>query len=114
MEKDKLYWSKKSSGHYTVKSAYRTLQAQKELWSMTDNSNLWKKVWCIKSPPKALNLLRRALSSCLPTNKMLQQKQVAVLGSCPVCEGGNETIFHSLVSCPLPGSVGYRRAQVWL
>lgn len=59
-----------------------------------------KKVWCLKAPSKALNLLRRAVSGCLPTFVMLQQKHVEVLGTCPVLEGENETIFHSLVSCP--------------
>lgn len=31
---------------------------------------------------------------------MLQQKHVPVLGTCPVCDGENDTIFHALVQCP--------------
>ncbi|XP_074363930.1 putative mitochondrial protein AtMg00310 [Apium graveolens] len=72
MNEDKLYWSKEASGSYSVKSAYRLLQVQKGLWNINDNASLWKKMWRIKAPPKALNLLWRALSGCLPTYVSLQ------------------------------------------
>ncbi|XP_074348990.1 uncharacterized protein LOC141688433 [Apium graveolens] len=58
-------------------------------------------MWRIKAPPKVLNLIWRALSGCLPTNVMLQQRHVPVLSICPVCEGENETICHALVLCPV-------------
>lgn len=57
-------------------------------------------MWQVKAPPKVLNLIWRALSYCLPTMVMLDQKRVLVLKTCPVCNGEDETIFHALVTCP--------------
>lgn len=57
-------------------------------------------------PPKVLNLVWRALSGCLPTNVILQQRHVPFLSTCPVCDGENETILHALVLCPIA-------AQCW-
>ncbi|XP_063941746.1 uncharacterized protein LOC135149877 [Daucus carota subsp. sativus] len=103
---DTIYWCKESSGVFTVKSAYKFLQEQKGVWRRDDNNSLWAKLWRIKAPPKALNLVWRALSFCLPTMVMLSQKRVPVLPSCPVCNGEDETIFHAMVGCPFA-------AQCW-
>ncbi|KAL8097023.1 uncharacterized protein LOC141684882 [Apium graveolens] len=63
-------------------------------------------MWRIKVPPKVLKLVWRALSGCLPTNSMLQQKHVPVVACCPVCDGESESIIHALVLCPVA-------AQCW-
>lgn len=96
---DQVYWCKENSGLYSVRSAYRLLQHQKGQGRHGDTSSLWSKIWKIKAPPKALNLIWRALSWCLPTMVMLAQKQVPVLRTCPVCNGEEETIMHALVTC---------------
>lgn len=41
---DCLYWSKESTRHYSVRSAYRLLQSQKNLWRREDNDSLWHKI----------------------------------------------------------------------
>ncbi|KAL8103332.1 hypothetical protein AgCh_027775 [Apium graveolens] len=79
---------------------YRLLQAQKERWTTDDNNSLWRKMWQVKAPPKVLNLIWRALSYCLPTMVMLDKKRVPVVKTCPVCNGEDETILHTLVTCP--------------
>lgn len=56
-------------------------------------------MWNIKAPPKALNLVWRAVSFCLPTKTLLQTKHVQIDNMCPVCNEEIETIFHSLVQC---------------
>lgn len=76
------------------------LQAQKNLWRVEDNDSLWRQVWRVKAPPKALNLIWRALSHCLPNLSQLWTKCVPVVDICPVCNQPNETIFHGLVTCP--------------
>lgn len=97
---DRIYWSKEVNGDYSVRSACRLLQAQKERWTADDNNSLWRKMWQVKAPPKVLNLIWRALSYCLPTMVLLDQKRVSVVKTCPVCNGEDETIFHALVTCP--------------
>lgn len=42
----------------------------------------------------------RALSNCLPTLVQLQFKRIQVQALCPVRQQENETILHSLVTCP--------------
>lgn len=89
-----------STGNYSVRSAYRLLQAQKGRWQRNDNASLWGKMWKVKAPPKVLNLIWRTLSYCLPTMTALAQKKVDVICVCPVCNGEDETALHALVTCP--------------
>lgn len=96
---DTMYWRLESSGIYSVRSAYKFLQMQKERWAINDSNNIWSKLWKIRAPAKTLNLLWRALSCCLPTNVQLQQKHVQVQLMCPVCSNGDESAYHSLVLC---------------
>lgn len=96
---DEMYWSKESHGHYSVRSAYRLLQAQKIYWREEDNGSFWRKVWRIKAPPKILNLVWRSLTHCLPTTVMLQQKGVSVHTMCPVCRMESETVDHVFRRC---------------
>ena len=56
-ERDVIYWSLEKHGNYSVRSAYRWLQAQKSYWNPSDNHSYWRKIWCIKAPAKILNLL---------------------------------------------------------
>lgn len=86
-----------NSGQYSVKSAYKLIQEQKGAWSDDLNRDFWKKLWNVKAPPKALHLVWRAVSHCLPTKTILQRKHVGVDDICPVCNEEAETIFHSLV-----------------
>lgn len=41
ISQDRVYWNKEHLGQYFVQSAYRMLQAQKELWRQEDNNTLW-------------------------------------------------------------------------
>ena len=101
MEHDTVYWSKESSGNYSVRSAYRMLRAQMNPWRQEDNASLWRKIWKIKAPPKILNFVWRSLTDCLPTLVILQRKNVYVESVCPVCSREEESIAHILVTCPL-------------
>lgn len=67
LERDTLYWKHEQSGNYSVRSAYRLIQAQKGEWNANANLNFWKNIWSIKGPPKVLNLIWRAATACLPT-----------------------------------------------
>ena len=41
LEDDSVYWGKEASGKYTVRSAYRLLQAQKNVWRPDDQNSMW-------------------------------------------------------------------------
>lgn len=69
------------------------------MWNAANNSGFWKKLWNIKSPPKALNLAWRTVSYCLPTKSLLQTTHIQIDNICPVCNEEIETTFHSLVQC---------------
>ncbi|XP_074374595.1 uncharacterized protein LOC141715006 [Apium graveolens] len=96
---DSMYRRLESSGVYSIRSAYKLLQLQKNRWRGDDVDSIWAKIWKIKAPPKSINILWRALSCCLPYNLQLQQKHVQVSVVCPVCSEENESILHALVEC---------------
>lgn len=75
------------------------LQAQKGRWNPSDSNGGWRKLWQIKVPPKVTHVCWRALTDCLPTMSMLYSRYVPVQLNCPVCNAGEETIGHALVSC---------------
>lgn len=99
LNEDILCWKLENSGQYSVESAYKLIQNQKGAWNAASDSTFWKRVWNIRAPPKALSLVWRAVSNCLPTKSVLQTKHVTVENTCPVCNEEIETIFHSLVQC---------------
>lgn len=103
-EEDSMYWWHESSGEYSVRSAYRLIQAQKGLWWVSDNNSVWRYIWRIRAPPKVLNLVWRAISNCLPTKTNLHAKFVPVTTTCPICSGEEETVLHALVVCPFANS----------
>ncbi|XP_074359733.1 uncharacterized protein LOC141699810 [Apium graveolens] len=55
MRQYRIYWSKESSGEYSVRSAYRLLQVQKALWRQEDNDSFWRKIWKIRALPKLVD-----------------------------------------------------------
>lgn len=108
-----LYWSKENSGIYSVRSEYKFLQAQRGQWNILDNDSIWRKMWRIKAPPKALNTVWRAFSSCLPTLTKLRHKQVPVQRVCPVClfDQGNNSARINMVLVFFTGLDGFIATQ---
>lgn len=102
--RDVVYWEKESTWMYYVKSAYKLIQSMKGHWHTSNIDEIWSKFWRIRAPPKALNMVWRALNNCLPTLMQLREKHVQVTQICPVCFVGEETIFHSLVFCSFASS----------
>lgn len=98
---DYLYYSKETTCHYSVHSAYRMLQAKKiygeEKMTVVYGVNLESK----SSSKSSMNLLWRALSRCFPNLSMMWNKFVPIFNVCYVCKEHNETIYHALVTCLL-------------
>ncbi|KAM6544160.1 hypothetical protein CsatB_008607 [Cannabis sativa] len=97
---DSWYWLAESNGFYSVRSAYKLLQAQKQQADAPQTSQFWKRLWELKVPPKTKDLVWRASSNCLATKANLCIKKVLVDNLCPMCGVFAETEVHLLVSCP--------------
>lgn len=48
----KLFWRLTKDGKYTVKSGYWMSLGGPQIDDTSDNSSLWKKIWCSQWPPK--------------------------------------------------------------
>ncbi|KAL8147598.1 hypothetical protein AgCh_005064 [Apium graveolens] len=99
-DSDMLQWDWDITGQYTVKSAYNLLQVQKGAWVVHDNDSSCKALWKIKATKKALSVLWRALTHCLPTKMQLIQKRVQVDSLCEICKSGVENTAHIFLHCP--------------
>uniref|UniRef100_A0A803QMW8 RNase H type-1 domain-containing protein n=1 Tax=Cannabis sativa TaxID=3483 RepID=A0A803QMW8_CANSA len=96
---DCWYWSKESSGGYSVRSAYKMLQQHNGSWPTAGADKKWQQLWLLDILAKAKHMLWRALSGCLPTKVQLDTKHVNVDLTCPLCHVDIETISHVLMHC---------------
>ncbi|KAF4375544.1 hypothetical protein G4B88_022191 [Cannabis sativa] len=83
---DHFIWSKVHHDFYSVRSAYKLIQTQKKNLIAANSTGFWNKFWNLKVPLKALNLVRRAASNCLPTLTQLSVKRVLVQIICLDCQ----------------------------
>ncbi|KAL8104689.1 hypothetical protein AgCh_028771 [Apium graveolens] len=100
-DNDSWFWSHDSMGQYTVKSAYDIIRRRAIGNQASNNSGLWNKIWNLKIPLKVKHFVRRAARDCLPTKERLIIRKVEVDSKCPVCNIADETVFHTLVLCPV-------------
>ncbi|KAM6600830.1 hypothetical protein CsatA_020439 [Cannabis sativa] len=96
---DSWYWIAEKNGFYSVRSAYNLRQRLKLHSDGSEASVFWKRLWALKVPPKAKDLVWRAASNCLATKKNLCLKKVLTDSSCPLCGVFTESEWHVLVSC---------------
>ncbi|KAM6547829.1 hypothetical protein CsatB_019505 [Cannabis sativa] len=107
---DNYYWKHEHSGFYTVKSAYKAIQMDKGNWGHEMEDLVWKRLWKIKTPPKVLHFMWKALTQCLPTRTQLQTKHVDVPAACVFCHSSAESISHVLLECQFAQSCWNRAA----
>ncbi|KAF4390020.1 hypothetical protein F8388_002962 [Cannabis sativa] len=93
------YWVKDSKGMFSVKSAYRHQQEAHGHINLNVPTDMWKRLWNLKVPPKVLNFLWRVSANCLPTRFLLALRHVQVDSLCPFCSAAPETALHVLVRC---------------
>ncbi|KAF4378896.1 hypothetical protein G4B88_008366 [Cannabis sativa] len=96
---DVWYWVKDSKGMFSVKSAYRHQQQAHGHINLNVSTDMWKRLWNLKVPPKVLNFLWRVSANCLPTRFLLALRHVQVDSLCPFCSAAPETALHVLVRC---------------
>ncbi|KAF4394839.1 hypothetical protein G4B88_002716 [Cannabis sativa] len=83
----------------SVRSAYNLLQKLKHHSDDSEVIVFWKKLWSLKVPPKAKDLVWRAASNCLATKRNLCINKVLSDSTCPMCGVFAESEWHILVSC---------------
>ncbi|XP_043813395.1 uncharacterized protein LOC122723814 [Manihot esculenta] len=98
---DTWCWKFEPKGHYSVKSAYRFLV---DGFRHREGSEIWKRFWKAKVPPKVLNFCWRALVNVVPCLSSLQSKRVPVDPSCPLCHVAPENVLHIMIQCPFARS----------
>ncbi|KAF4392800.1 hypothetical protein F8388_010823 [Cannabis sativa] len=81
---DSWYWVAEKNGFYSVRSAYNLLQSLRHSSDNSGSNEIWKKLWSLEVPPKAKDLVWRA---------------VLVENTCPLCGVFAKTEWHILVSC---------------
>ncbi|XP_060964627.1 uncharacterized protein LOC133033648 [Cannabis sativa] len=108
---DQWFWLQESSGVFSVRSAYRLQHEAHNNGTLAVPTDVWRKLWSIKVPPKVLNFLWRACANCLPTKFLLTTKHVQIDDGCPLCTAVPETTLHLLVRCSFARSC-WRKIKV--
>ncbi|KAF4359212.1 hypothetical protein F8388_005321 [Cannabis sativa] len=90
------YWLKDGKGLFLVKSAYKLQHENNGHINLNVPTDLWKKLWNIKVPPKVLSFLWRVSANYLPTRFLLSSKHVQVDTLCPFCSAAPKTALHVL------------------
>ncbi|XP_062086500.1 uncharacterized protein LOC133792608 [Humulus lupulus] len=96
---DNWYWSLESSGIFSVKSCYKSLQVLKNGEASEMEKLFWQGLLKVRVPPKVKDLVWRASSGCLPTKTQLHLRHVDVDIISPLCQSDRETVSHFLVAC---------------
>lgn len=92
---DSWFWSLDDKGQFTVRGCYRKLRGE----AACPDADFWRRLWNLKLPGKATNLIWRACRNCLPTTQALVMKRVNVPITCSWCQGCEEDVIHVLFQC---------------
>ncbi|KAJ4765188.1 RNA-directed DNA polymerase (reverse transcriptase)-related family protein [Rhynchospora pubera] len=97
-QNDRLVWKSSTTGMFSVRSAYKTMQ----LNSQIDQQNPTYLPWKIKGmQPKVKMYLWKLISGALPTALRLASRITTINPLCPRCRQVDETDFHILFLCPI-------------
>jgi len=109
---DRLIWKAERNGCYSVRSAY--ILCMEELIDVCHlhRPGNWKRIWCLKLPPKVKHLLWRMCRGVLPTRVRLHDKGVLYPTQCASCNSNFEDLNHLLFECPLSIQV-WQSADIW-
>lgn len=101
---DNLYGPLSHDGKYTYKSGYCFLmeeaQPDQERTPLAHETQLWKKLWLLRTPNKVKNHVWRACHDSLPTKQNLLRRTIISNPICDRCEKHPETTLHAMWTCP--------------
>lgn len=92
---DAWVWCFNDKGIYSVSSAFKLLKKPTDVI----NSEIWKLIWSLKSPPKMKNFLWRVARRVLSTCNNLNMRRIHVENLFLFCQGYPETDLHLFVDC---------------
>jgi hypothetical protein len=99
-------WAPEKHGVYSVKSAYRLLEANRKQVvedeaSSSSSSHDWQTLWKLEVPPKVRVFWWRVLHGFLPARHVLHRRHIEKDASCEVCGTRYEAIKHVLMDCTM-------------
>ena len=96
--KDRLAWGETANGAFTVKSAYSLLTTYSG--PKPNMSSFYDRIWQVIVPERVRMFLWLVGRQVIMTNVERERRHLGDTRVCPVCRGGDETIFHVLRNCP--------------
>ncbi|KAF7820590.1 cysteine desulfurase mitochondrial-like [Senna tora] len=97
---DRWTWRFTPHGGFTVKTAYHDIHSvNTRPIHETEFSELWKKIWKMKTLPSTKHFIWRAAKDILPTGDVLERRGMDIDGTCVLCGDENETGVHALLGC---------------
>lgn len=104
--KDKLIWTGRQSGLYTVKTGYNVIRDKTSLPSTDQASTsfqpsrgLWNRIWKAHIPPKIRFFLWSLCQDALPTKVNLCKRDIITQPLCSLCNQQIETTEHIFLHC---------------
>lgn len=97
-------WEPEKHGVYSVRSAYRLLDAERIREQVVGRAGClgnedWKRIWKLKVPPKVRVFWWRVIHEFLPARLILHRRHLEPIPNCEVCGGDEESIRHVLIEC---------------
>jgi hypothetical protein len=107
---DTAAWHFDPRGRFSVKSAYHTLEDQRERLSLRqvgESSSVssgvakleWGRIWSLHYPPKVKHFLWRLAHNSLPLRLNIDRRGLEVDTRCPVCLWMDEDEGHCFLKC---------------
>lgn len=107
LAKDRLIWTERQSGKYSVKSGYNACREKETQHSAYQASSsfqptprFWNSIWKAHIPPKWRFFLWNVCQNALPTKENLAKRNIIYQPECPICYSEVETTEHIFTRCP--------------
>lgn len=93
-----MLWGGSKDGSFTVMSAYAFLTRDAEL--RPNMEEFYNRGWRVIAPERVRVFLWLVAHQAIMTNMERKRRHISENSVCPLCKGGEETIFHVLRDCP--------------
>ena len=109
--KDSMLWLAEPHGQYTIKSAYSLCINPS---TTSADGNIYKTIWKLKIPPRAVVFCWRLLKNRLPTKANLLRRNISMQEDiCPLCGSVQEDVGHLFFNCTLTRGLWWE-AMSWI